>query len=60
MLEVNNGETLRLLSAYEWMWNTEFMQIVFTLDAKGVVYSFNSSMQDNTELESIIASCRAI
>lgn len=60
MLEVNNGDTFGLLSAFEWMRGKEFKKIVFTLDAKGVVYSFHSSMQDNTELESIIASRRAI
>jgi len=55
ILEVNNGDILGLLSAFKWIWDMKFKQIVFTLDAKGVVYSFNSSMQDNTELESIIA-----
>jgi hypothetical protein len=60
LMDVRIGEAVGLLSAIEWMQELEFKQVVFSLDAKSIVDSFNMYTHDRTELGSILSNCRSM
>jgi hypothetical protein len=57
-MDVRIGEGVGLLSAIEWVQELEFKQVVFSLDAKSIVDSFNMCTHDRTELGSIFSNCK--
>ncbi|XP_024628604.1 uncharacterized protein [Medicago truncatula] len=54
IMSVDIGEASGLLAAMEWVRELEFKKVIFCLDSKGVVDSFNSHVRDDTELGSIL------
>jgi ribonuclease HI len=58
VMTVDIGEALDKLAAMELVQELAFDQVVFCLDSKKVVDAFNSDMQDDSELGSILANCR--
>ncbi|XVE79930.1 hypothetical protein DITRI_Ditri14bG0096800 [Diplodiscus trichospermus] len=54
---VKECEALALLDAMTWVYNRLFKNVIFKLDAKGVVDVVNSSVNDITEFGSIDSCC---
>jgi hypothetical protein len=60
LMDVRIGEVVGLLSVIERVQELEFKQVVFSLDAKSIVDSFNMCTHDRTELGSILSNCRSM
>lgn len=60
MLNVKEAKASCLLAIIEWVQKLEFKQVIFILDSKRVVNSFNLTINDRFELRSILSICDSI
>lgn len=60
MLNVKEGKASCLLAIIEWVRKLEFKQVIFILDSKRVVNSFNLTINDRFEVCSILSICGSI